>query len=114
MTFELIYEQDYKRLIPAIINDSRSVIPSLIGRDGNDVYAYSQSQINLVTSGVLFYRISIETGNLAGYIGINVVNGSASVLIMQLRPAFVPFSNEISKVISTFIINNTFLQDVLF
>lgn len=114
MIFELSYELDYKRVISAVINDSRAVIPALAGEDGNGVYAYAQAQIALIVPGVLLYRISTAEGNLGGYLGLQVANGVASILLMQLRPAFVPLFDEISQVIATFITSNDFLQDMIY
>lgn len=114
MTFEILYEQDHKRIISAVINDSRSIIPELVGKDGNAIYAYAQAQIAFVVPGVLLYRISTGEGNLGGYMGLQVPNGVATVVLMQLRPAFVALLDEILQIIATFITNNTFLQDVLF
>ena len=43
MTFSLSYEIDYKRVISAVINDSRWTIPALQGANGMEIYAYIQS-----------------------------------------------------------------------
>lgn len=114
MTFSLQFELDYQRVISAVINDSRSVIPSLVGRDGNAVYAYAQAQIAQVVPGVLVYRIIGSGSNLCGYCLIQVQNGVATVLQVQPRPAFVPFLSQISQIINNFIIGNIFLQDMLY
>lgn len=113
MTFTLLYEPDFKRVIPAVINDARNTIPETTNQPGTVIKAYAEAQVDLVVPGMLLYRISTGDGNLGGYVGLRVENGVASVLLMQLRAAFQPFLTEISQVISTFIINNTFLQDVL-
>jgi hypothetical protein len=77
MTFYLEYEIDYHRLISAIVNDSRSVIPSLSGADGNQVYAYAQSLIAMVVPGVIVYRIVGNNGILCGIMGFSTVSGSS-------------------------------------
>lgn len=114
MTFSLQYELDVKRIISAVINDSRSIIPETAGKDGNAVYAYAQAQIQLVGPGVLLYRVATENGGLGGYVALQVQNGVASVLLMQPRPAFVPFLGQISQTIANFITGNEFLQDMIY
>lgn len=114
MTFNLQYESDFKRIIPAVINDARNTIPETTNQPGTVIKAYADSQIDLAVPGVLFYRISTREGGLGGYVGLRVANGVASTLLMQLRPAFQPFLAEISQVISTFIIDNLFLADLIY
>lgn len=114
MTFELQYEQDFKRVIPAVINDSRWAILGLKDQPGSVVYAYAQSQVVQVVPGVLVYRIVTETGNLAGYVALQVQNMVASVLFTQLRPAFLSFSTQISNIIANFITEGLVLQDLLY
>lgn len=114
MTFSLQYELDYQRVISAVINDSRSVIPSLLGQDGNAVYAYSQALIAQMIPGVILYRIVYNGSNLGGVAAINTNQGAVGVVFMQERPAFVPYLVEINQFITNFIVNRTYLQDVLY
>ena len=115
MTYSLIYELDANRLIMAVVNDSRSVIPSLgPNADGNAVYAYSQGLIAQMVPGVILYRIETLNGNLGGVIALNSNPGSVGQVFLVLRPAALPFSSGISQIINTFIQQNTFLQDVLY
>jgi hypothetical protein len=114
MTYSLKYELDSNRLIMAVVNDSRSVIPSLVGQDGNAVYAYSQALIAQMVPGVILYRIASVNGNLGGIVAINTNPGAVGIVFTVLRPAAVPFSSGISQIINTFIQQNTFLQDVLY
>lgn len=114
MTFYLSFELDYKRIMSAVINDARSIIPVISGQNGNAIYAYSQTQIALVVPGVLVYRITTQTGNLAGFCAIQVQGQSITTLFYQLRPAFVPFQVEILGIIATFIEINGPLQDILY
>ena len=115
MTYSLKYELDANRLIMAVVNDSRAVIPSLgPNADGNAVYAYSQSLIAQMMPGVILYRIETLNANLGGLVAINTNPGAVGVVFTVLRPAAVPFSSEISQIINTFIQQNTFLQDVLY
>ena len=115
MTYSLKYEIDANRLIMAVVNDSRSVIPSLgPSADGNAVYAYSQSLIALMVPGVILYRIETLNGNLGGICAINISLGPVGVVFMVLRPAAVPFSTGISQIINTFIQQNGFMADILY
>lgn len=114
MTYSLKYEIDRDRLITAVVNDSRSVIPSLVGKDGNAVYAYAQSLIAQLVPGVILYRIVTDQGNLGGVAAINTNQGVVGVVFIQLRPAAVPFLSVISQIINTFIQENGFLADILY
>jgi hypothetical protein len=113
MNFELTYELDFKRVMSAVINDSRNTIPSISGKDGNAIQAYVQTQTSLVVPGVLVYRIVGDNGVLGGYCGLQVQNGVANLLFMQLRPAFQQFLYLISPIIRNFISNNQFNADYL-
>jgi hypothetical protein len=112
MSYELTYELDYKRIISAVINDARNIIPQTKNQTGSVIYAYVQSQIMLVNPNVLMYRIESDQGNLAGYVGIRVNNGIATQVLYQLRPAFNDL--EISGVITNFIQTNSFLKDSIY
>lgn len=115
MTYYLRYELDANRLIMAVVNDSRAVIPALgPNADGNAVYAYSQSLIAQMTPGVILYRIASVNGNIGGIAALNTNPGVVGVVFSVLRPAAVAFSSEISVVINNFIANRIYLQDVLF
>lgn len=114
MTFTLSYEIDYKRVVSAVINDSRGKISAISGQNGMAIYAYIQAQIALVTPGVIVYRVLAPNGVLAGVVAINTNSGSVGVVFLQLRPSFGQFLAQISQIISNFIVNNTFLQDVLY
>jgi hypothetical protein len=115
MTYCLKYEMDTSRLIMAVVNDARAIIPSLgPNADGNAVYAYSQALIAQMVPGVILYRIATMNGNLGGIVAINTNPGAIGVVFLQVRPAAVPFLSEISVVIANFIAANTYLQDILY
>lgn len=114
MTYSLKYEIDRDRLITAVVNDSRSVIPSLVGQNGQAVYAYAQGLIQQLTPWVVLYRISSVNGNLGGVCAINTNSGSVGVVFTVLRPATAAFSSSISQIINTFIQENGFLADILY
>jgi hypothetical protein len=114
MTFILSYEQDFQRFILAVINDSRSTIPAIAAQNGNAIYAYAQAQISAITPGVLVYRILGNDTNIGGYLALSVQNGVASILQLQLRPAYQPFLSEISQIINTFIQQNGFMADIIY
>lgn len=113
MTLSLTFEIDYKRIISAVINDSRNVIPEITNQPGTVIYAYAQAQIAQVVRGVLVYRIGSSDGNLGGYLALQTVNGGASILLLQLRPAYQGISLEISQFISNFITSNQWKNDLL-
>ena len=114
MVFDFIYETNAKRLMPAIINDSWSIIPQIKGQPGASVKAYSDSQVALVTSNCLLYKIESVNGNLAGYFVLQVNNSAASLYLLQLRPAFQSFTAQISQNINIFVQSNNFLYDMLY
>ena len=113
MTFDLIYELDFKRVMSAIINDSRNTIPAIKGQSGGIIYSYIQAQISLVVPGVLVYRIIGNGSNLGGFLALQTQNGVASPLLVQLRPAYQQFSLEISQFIANFITSNSWKSDLL-
>jgi len=110
MNFGLTFEQDYARIMSAVINDSRNMIPDIAGMDGVAIYAYAQGQISLVIPGVLVYRIVGDGGVLCGFVGIN---SAGTVVFQQLRPAFMQFAGQISDFIRNFISSNLFRNDYL-
>lgn len=114
MTFTLVYELDFKRVMSAVINDSRNTIPQTTNKPGMEIYAYIQSQIALVVPGVLIYRITTDTGNLSGFCAIEVQGQTISLLFYQLRPAAQAFSTQILQIIATFIQQNGPLQDIIY
>ena len=114
MTFQPIYEPDFKRLIPAIINDSRNTIPETTNQIGMVIKTYFDAQIASVGLNGIVYRIEGEAGVLAGYFVLQVVNKIASLSSYQFRPAFQSFSAQLLSLISTFIQENGFLNDILY
>lgn len=114
MIFSLIYEQDHKRIISAVINDSRNTIPGTTNKPGVEIYAYIQAQISQVGTDVLLYRVVGNGSNLGGYAAIQVYAGVATLKLYQLRPAFQQFASEILQVIGIFITENRYLSDFLY
>lgn len=114
MTFTLQYELDFKRLISAVINDSRNTIPETTNQSGIVIFDYIQDQIARVVPGVLIYRIITGNGNLGGYAAIQVQGSLISLLFYQFRPAFQDFTSEILDNISIFIQQNGPLQDIIY
>mgnify|MGYP006935487267 CR=1 FL=1 len=116
MIFKVTYNQEYKRVIPAVLIDSRQNLPFLKSAGGYDVLAYTESQVDLVTERVVPYKIETEEGNLAGYFNLQVQDGNddaAFLLNYQLRPAFQSFNSEILGIISNFISSNEWQFDCL-
>lgn len=116
MNYRIIYNQEYKRVIPAVLIDSRANINAIKTATGYEVKAYTDSQVALVTSLVIPYKIETLNGNLAGYFNLTVSDNPKTVVLLnaQLRPAFVQYNSEISQLISTFIISGNWEFDYLF
>lgn len=116
MSYRIIYNDSYKRVIPAVLIDSRASIPAIVTAGGYDVLDYTNSQTALIVSNVVPYKIETDLGNLVGYfnltIGTNPV--SASLLNKQLRPAFQKYDSDITQLISNFIISSDWVNDYLF
>ena len=114
MTFRIIYNQDYKRIIPAVLIDSRGLIPDIQETDGFATKNYTDSVVNMVNEDTVPYKIETDTGNLVGYFNILVgIDGNASLMNSQIRPAFQNFDAEISQLIITFIASNDWVYDFI-
>jgi hypothetical protein len=116
MSYRVIYNEEYRRVIPAVLIDSRANIAAIKTAGGFAVKAYTDSQVALVTDTVIPYKIETNEGNLAGYFNLSVSTNPKSAVLLnaQLRPAFVQFNSEISQIISNFIISNDWQFDYLF
>lgn len=116
MSYRIIYNEEYRRVIPAVLIDSRANISAISTAGGFAVKAYTDAQVALVTATVIPYKIETNEGNLAGYFNLSIgVNPKSAVILnAQLRPAFVQFNSEISQIISNFIISNDWQFDYLF
>jgi hypothetical protein len=115
MIFRIIYNQEYKRTIPAVLIDSRGSISAIQTAGGFAVKAYTDSQVALVTDTIIPYKIETDLGNLAGYFNLQVkFNVTVTLKGKQLRPAFQQFDNQISQIINNFISSNDWKEDYLF
>lgn len=103
MTFFINHITDYKRLMFGVISDSRQNIPAILNKRGDVIKTYVDSQIALVVPGVIMYSLTTDLGALAGYFGFQTVPGSVSVVLQQYRPAFAPFTTDISQAVNNFI-----------
>lgn len=112
MTFNIIYEPDFERLIMAVNNDSTATIPAIRNASGNAILAYNQAQIGLIVPGVNIYKVESETGNLCGFFALQV-GPPAKVLFQQVRPNFQSLLDEINQNIVTFINEGGFSYDVI-
>lgn len=117
MDYKFIYEPDFNRVMTAVIIDARASIPSIKNQTGFIIKDYVESQTSLITNNCIVYKIE-ETTNcvLCGYFVIQVDTGNktATLILKQLRPAFVQFTNEITNQIVTFIQSLEWQQDYLF
>lgn len=114
MVFRIIYNQEYKRVIPAVLIDSRGGISAIETTGGYETKTYTDAQVALVTPTVIPYKIESGAGNLAGYFNLQVEGSNAGLLVMQLRPSFGELSAQISQIINNFIISNVWKEDYLF
>jgi len=116
MSYRIIYNDSYKRVIPAVLIDSRGTNVAIDTATGFEVLAYTDSKVDLVTNTVLPYKIETDNGNLAGYFNLSVTESpkAASLLNKQLRTAFQIYDSEITELITNFIISNNWEADYLF
>lgn len=115
MTYNFIYEPVYyPQTIRAVMIDARQGTP-LANRIGVVIDQFVQQQVDLVTDNTIFYKIETEQGVLAGYFWITVDNiGNFNGNIPpNLRPAYSKNFNDISNLISNFILANEFSPDFL-
>jgi|SRR5882762_1554213 len=116
MSYKFRYCQEFNRMIPGVLIDSRASIPQIKNQIGVVIKQYTDSQVSLVTANVLPYTVNNSDGNLSGYFTLIVNPETKNVAIGQfvLRPAFKEKLIEISSQISTFIISNLWQKDYLF
>ena len=114
MIYRFIYNDAYKRVIPATLIDSRGVL-SIATASGFAVKDYTDSEVAKVTANVIPYKIETDNGTLAGYFNLTVTADRlfATLLNKQLRPAFVKFDSDIANKISIFITSNDWQVDIL-
>lgn len=114
--FQIQYEQDYSRLIPAIEIDARSDNPAIRNQTGAVIKAYNDSILATINLNSLVYKVETDTGNLAGYFVLQVDPSNQTVVLSRLvtRPAFKVSVTQISSEIKQFITNGGYKQDYLF
>lgn len=116
MTYSIIYEPDYSRIMMAVIIDARATIPEIKNQVGSVIKSYVDSKVALVSENTIFYKIETDQGVMAGYFTIEVNTANKTALLGQflLRPAFVKFSGEITNIITNFIALKKWQKDYLF
>lgn len=116
--YNIVYEPDFSRVIPACIIDARASIPTIKNQIGDVIKEYIDGQLALITDNCITYKIESESGVLAGVFVINVdtETKTATLLMKELRPAFRTWrmSLDISLIISNFIANKLWEPDFLF
>ena len=114
-TYRFVYEIDFDRIICATNIDARATNPALANQPGTAIQAYNQSQVNIANgANCITYRIeSLPYGNLVGYVTLQIVNNIATVLLMNVRPAYNQFMATISQNIANFISSNAWQSDFL-
>lgn len=116
MNYEIVYEPDYGRFLPAIIIDCRADIPEIKNQIGNVIKNYTDSKVSLIKDNCIFYKIESELGNVAGVfaISVNEENKTATLLIQYIRPSFKKNKWLISDIVVNFIASNVWVKDYLF
>lgn len=100
MNYNITYEADYARVIPAVLIDARAQYPQLSGATGFGMLPYINSQV-AAASSALFYKIETDDGNIVGCFTVSIPFGSLGIFV--LRPQFSAFSAQISQQITNFI-----------
>jgi hypothetical protein len=116
VAYYISFCDNFSRVIPACIIDSRTTNPAIKNQIGTVIKAYIDNQLALVTDSVLVYRIETELGVLVGYFALEIIGTGTPDKIMQvLRPAFQQFDTQITVEISSFISNDiNWRKDYLF
>lgn len=113
MAYFITFCDNWQRVIPMCIIENRANIPAIKNQIGSVIQDYIDSQLALITSEVLVYRVESENCNLAGFFAIQAGAPETGAVIMQvLRPAFQGFP-EIQKNINNFITENSWRFDQL-
>lgn len=115
MSYRFIYSQsECNRLVPSVLIDKRAAIPEIKNQIGSVIKSFTDTQAAMITDKTIFYKIENSSGNVAGYATLAVIrDGVVSILQFELRPAFEQFSAEISANLSSFILNNEWVNDYL-
>jgi len=111
MNYNITYEADYARVIPAVLIDARAQYPQLSGATGFAMLPYINSQVALASSGSVFYKLETDSGNIVGYFTVKTIDGSLG--IFALRPQFSGFSAQISQQITNFISSGNWRFDYI-
>lgn len=114
MNFRIIYNDAYKRVIPATLIDSRGKISAIETAGGFAVRDYTNAEVDRVGENVIPYKIETEGGNLVGFFNLVIKFGFVCTLLnKQLRPAFQTFDTQITNKISNFILSKEWQSDIL-
>lgn len=115
MDVTLIYNEDYDRIVPAVLIDTRITNTFIQGSNGWVINSYVELELQKIASNVLFYRIESALGSLVGYcmIQVNETTLSASILSLNVRNCFNNDKGDVANQINNFITNGTWFQDYL-
>lgn len=116
MTYTIVFEPDFSRILPAIIIEARATIPEIANQIGSVIKNYTDEKVALITDTCIFYKVETELGVISCIFSIQVNTSNKTALLQQLvyRPAFVQFSTEISNLIGNFIGLGSWQPDYLF
>lgn len=116
MSYNIIFEPDYQRILPAMLIESRAAIPAIKNKVGIVIKSYTDSQVALIGSNSIYYRIETDLGVIASTfsIDVNTSNKTAVQNIITIRPAFLQFKVDIQEIINNFITSKGWFGDYLF
>jgi hypothetical protein len=115
VSYRFIYSNpDKERIIPAVLIDKRATITSIANQTGNVIKLFVDTQVALISSDVLLYKIETANGNLVGYFSIKIVReGVAVILQFELRPAYEQYNTIIMTEINNFMSSGSWSADYL-
>lgn len=116
MIIRFIYSTEPSKVISAAVIDTRSQIPSLVGKNGVDTRAYIDTKLALVKqSEALVYKMETMDGNMVGVIAVAVDNTTLipSKILEIVRINFQDIYSEISRQITIFINEGQWKPDFL-
>lgn len=116
MNYRFIYTEDFDRIVPAVMIDSRQDFVSLQGKTGFQFKALIDQELAKIYSNTLFYKIESENGSVVGYIMVNINTQTLSSTIASFRLRHCFFLDEINIInqANIFVNNGNCLQDYLY
>lgn len=112
MTFSIVYRQEIKKIVQAIMIDNR-LNHEMNGKDGNIVQAKIDAEVAAIGDKPLFYSIESDSGNLCGYFYLRLQDDKASLGKKNYRPQYGKYFDEFDSLVTAFIASNKWKHDYL-